>query len=161
MHTYSEDILLPSFQRYHRSQIEGKRTVVEITFLTKINPESEVIVPIPKTPIDPNTICLFATLKNANTKSWFKNNLGRLFSKKLMITFAGKIVYDNNCESLIMVYKDLWLPNKQREDMSKYGIANENLRKLMSGDDSASPSNISHTQGYQTWEKIKQISMSL
>ena len=47
-------------------------------------------------------------------------------------------VYDNNLESLIMVYKDLWLPDERHEDMSEYGIASENLRKLMSGDDSAS-----------------------
>ncbi len=46
-------------------------------------------------------------------------------------------VYDNNLESLIMVYKDLWLPDERREDMNEYGIASENLRKLMSGDDSA------------------------
>jgi hypothetical protein len=37
-----------------------------------------------------------------------------------------------------MVYKDLWLPDDVRSDMSEYGIANENLRKLMSEDDSAS-----------------------
>ena len=42
--------------------------------------------------------------------------------------------------NLIMVYKDLWLPDERREDMSEYGIATENLRKLMSGDDSASAS---------------------
>ena len=47
-------------------------------------------------------------------------------------------VYDNNLESLIMVYKDLWLPDERHEDMSEYRIASENLRKLMSGDDSAS-----------------------
>ena len=42
---------------------------------------------------------------------------------------------------MIMVYKDLWLPDERREDMSEYGIASENLRKLMSGDDSASSAN--------------------
>ncbi len=47
-------------------------------------------------------------------------------------------VYDDKLENLIMVYKDLWLPDKRREDMSEYGIATENLQKLMSGDDSAS-----------------------
>ena len=40
-----------------------------------------------------------------------------------------------------MVYKDLWLQDERREDMSEYGIASENLRKLMSGDDSVSSSN--------------------
>ncbi len=46
-------------------------------------------------------------------------------------------VYDNKLENMIMVYKDLWLPDERREDMSEYRIATENLRKLMSGDDSA------------------------
>ena len=58
-----------------------------------------------------------------------------------MVTFAGEVVYDNNRESQIMVYKDLWLSDKCRKDMSEYGIANDNLRKLMSGDDSASTTN--------------------
>ncbi len=40
-----------------------------------------------------------------------------------------------------MVYKDLWLPDERRKDMSEYGIASENLRKLMSGSDDASTSN--------------------
>ncbi len=145
MQTYSENILLPTYQKYHRSQIDGKRTVVEITFTPKINPESEATITIPKLRpnmlMDPNTIRLSATLENANTKSCFKNNIERLLCEKLLVTFAGEVVYDNNRESLIMVYKDLWLSDKQRKDMSEYGIASENLRKLMSGDDSASSVN--------------------
>ena len=141
MNTYSENILLPTYQKYHRSQVDGKRTVVEITFLTKINPESEATITVPRLKpnllIDPNTICLSATLEN---KSFFKNNIGRLLCEKLLVTFTGEVVYDNNRESLTMVYKDLWLSDKCRKDMSEYGIASENLRKLMSGDDSASAS---------------------
>ena len=34
-------------------------------------------------------------------------------------------------------YKDLWNSESKRENMRKYGVASENLRKLMSGDDSA------------------------
>ncbi len=138
MQTYSENILLLTYQKYHRSQIVRKRTVVEITFTPKINPESEATITIPKLRpnmlIDPNTICLSATQENTNTKSCFKNNIGRLLCEKLLVMFAGEVVYDNNRESLNMVCKDLWLS----DNMSEYGIANENLRKLMSGDDSAS-----------------------
>ena len=118
--------------------------MVEITFTPKINPESEATIAIPRLRpnvlIDPNTICLSATLENANNKSFFKNNIGRLLCEKLTVRFAGNVVYDNNRKSLIMVYKDLWLSDKCRKDMSEYGIASENLRKLMSGDDSASAS---------------------
>ena len=144
MSSYSEKILLPTYQKFHASQVDGKRTVVEITFTPKINPESEATITIPRLRpnvlIDPNTICLSTTLENANNKSFFKNNIGRLLCEKLTVRFAGNVVYDNNRESLIMVYKDLWLSDKCRKDMSEYGIASENLRKLMSGDDSASAS---------------------
>ncbi len=68
---------------------------------------------------------------------WFKNNLGRLLCRDLQMRINSSTVYDNNLESLIMVYRDLWLPDERREDMSEYGIASENLRKLMSGDDRA------------------------
>ena len=119
--------------------------MVEITFTPKINPESEDTITIPKLRphvlIDPNTICLSATLENANDKSCFKNNIGRLLCEKLLVAFAGEVMCDNNRESLIMVYEDLCLSDKQRKDMSEYGIASENLRKLMSGDDSASTTN--------------------
>ncbi len=88
--------------------------------------------------VNPDSIYLSALFENTNTKSWFKNNLGRLLCKKLQIRIGSSPVYDNKLENLVTVYKDLWLPDERREDMSEYGIATENLRKLMSGDDSAS-----------------------
>ncbi len=146
MSTYSEKILLPTYHKFHTLQvIDGKRAVVEITFIPGINSKSEATIDIPKLRpnvlIDPNTICLSATLVNSNTKSWFKNNIGRLLCERLVVRFAGNVMYDNIYENLFMIYKDLWLSDKCRKDMSEYGIASENLRKLMSGDDSASTSN--------------------
>ncbi len=38
---------------------------------------------------------------------------------------GSSTVYDNKLENMIMVYKDLWLPDERREDMSEYGIANQ------------------------------------
>ena len=37
-------------------------------------------------------------------------------------------------------YKDLWKSEAKRDGMLEYGIANENIRKIMSGDDSATTS---------------------
>ncbi len=88
---------------------------------------------------NPDSIYISALFENTNTKSWFKNNLGRLLCKELQIRIGSSPVYDNKLENLL--YKDLWLPDERREDMSEYGIATEDLRKLMSGDDSASTSN--------------------
>ena len=45
--------------------------------------------------------------------------------------------YTNDQESLYSVYKDLWLPEDQTNNMADVGIMNENTRKIMSEDDSA------------------------
>ena len=133
--------LLPVYCLFHETPIKGKRTVVEITFLSKLSSSSQVSVTFPKLVpnvcVVPNSICISAVFENTNTKSWFKNNLGRLLCRDFQMRITSSTVYNNNLESLIMMYKDLWLPDERREDMSEYGIASENLRKLMSGDDSA------------------------
>ena len=49
----------------------------------------------------------------------------------------GEVVYQNTSESMFEVYKDLWRSDDDRENRQSYGIANENVRKLISGDDSA------------------------
>ncbi len=117
---------------------------MNITFLPKLSSSSQVNVTFPKLApnmcVVPDSIFLSALFENTNTKSWFKNNLGRLLCRELQMRIGSSTVYDNKLENLIMVYKDLWLPDERREDMSEYGIATENLRKLMSGDDSASTS---------------------
>ena len=138
--------LLPTYRRFYKTPVKGKRTVISIALdQPKISPKSNVNLTFPKLSenvcVNPNSIYISALLENANNKSWFKNNLGRLLCDELQIRIGSEPVYDNKKESLIMVYKDLWLPDERREDMSEYGIASENLRKLMSGSDDASTAN--------------------
>ena len=85
----------------------------------------------------PDTMCLSFKFTNSNTKSWFLNNLGRLLVEKLSVDIQGRRVYENVEEGLLEVYKDLWKTEEKRKNMVKYGIANENTRKLMFKDDSA------------------------
>ncbi len=137
--------LLPTYRRFYRTHVKGKRTIISIALdQSKISLSSNVNYTFSKlTPnvcVNPDSIYLSALFENTNTKSWFKNNHGRLLCKELQIRIGLPPVYDNKLENLVMVYKDLWLPDERREDMSEYGIATENLRKLMSGDDSASTS---------------------
>ncbi len=138
--------LLPTYKRFHTALVQGRRTVISIALdQSKISSSSNVNYAFPKLSpnvcVNPDSIYISALFENTNTKSWFKNNLGRLLCKELQIRIGSSPVYDNKLENLIMVYKDLWLPDERHEDMSEYGIATENLRKLMSGDDSASTSN--------------------
>ena len=57
--------------------------------------------------------------------------------EQLEIKVQGKDVYKNSGENVLEVYKDLWRSDVDRENRQEYGIANENVRKLISGDDSA------------------------
>ena len=67
----------------------------------------------------------------------FLNNLGRLLIDRLSIKVQVVEVYQNTGESMLEVYKDLWRSDVDRENRQDFGIANENVRKLISGDDSA------------------------
>ena len=78
--------------------------------------------------------------KSKNTKSWFQNNLSKLLTKELTLKMAGEVVFSNTGESVMEVYKDLWRTPKERGNLIEYGIANENLRKLISKDDSGATS---------------------
>lgn len=65
------------------------------------------------------------------------NNLGRLLCDKLSVNVQGVEVYQNTEESMMEIYKDLWRTEEDRDNRQEFGIANENIRKIISGDDSA------------------------
>ena len=131
------------FSRYKDAKITGKRLFTEVTFNPSvINPGESVYISIPTLGTNmclvPDTFFLTAMFKSKNTKSWLLNNLGRLLVKQLQVMVGSReACYTNDQESLYSVYKDLWLPEDQRNNMADVGIMNENTRKIMSEDDSA------------------------
>ena len=48
----------------------------------------------------------------------------------------GVEVYQNTGESMMEVYKDLWRSEEDRDSRQEFDLANENVRKLISKDDS-------------------------
>jgi hypothetical protein len=118
----------------NRTEITGDRTRHVLTFNpNSTKPGEEIYVNIPKLKADsvlvPDSMALIFYFKNSNTKSWFRNNLGKLLQKRLEIRLAGEKVYDNSGESLLEIFNDLWLHRKQRDDMMEDGIASEATRK--------------------------------
>ncbi|CAB4029204.1 Hypothetical predicted protein [Paramuricea clavata] len=134
--------LNPSLSRRSRTELTGNRTRHLITFNpNSAKPGEEIYVNIPKLKPDsvlvPDSMALIFDFKNANEKSWFRNNLGKLLQKRLEIRLAGEKVYDNSGKSLLEIYKDLWMDEKQRADMIQDGITTEAVRKKISKDDEA------------------------
>ncbi len=84
----------------------------------------------------PNYLHLLYDVKSKNTKSWFRQKISRNLVDGLHVKIGGEIVYDCTHESLIQLYKDLWLVKQKRDNMVEYGIGSKNVRKLLSGDDS-------------------------
>ena len=122
--------------------LRGKRCSIAATLLKKeATPEDIYSVSIPafnaNECIVPDTMALSFRFNNSNTKSWFLNNLGRLLVDRLSIKVQGVEVYQNTGESMLEVYKDLWRSEVDRANRQDFGIADENVRKLISGDDSA------------------------
>ena len=133
--------LKPGFRRSRMTTIRGPRTRSVVTFNpTTISPGEELYINIPKLKpsscLVPGSLNLLFDFKNSNTKSRFMNNLSKLLAKRLQIKVAGETAYDCSGESLFEVYKDLWLTLGDRKKMIEQSVANENLRKLFSGDDS-------------------------
>jgi hypothetical protein len=137
----TETELQPGFRRSRMTTIRGPRTRSVVTFNpSTISPGEELYINIPKLKASsclvPGSHALLFDFKNSNTKSRFMNNLSKLLAKRLQIKVAGETAYDCSGESLFEVYKDLWLTLGDRKKMIEQGVANENLRKLFSGDDS-------------------------
>ena len=131
------DELKVGFERSFSSEVKGDRTRHVITFNpNSANPGEEIYVSIPRLKSDS---CLVSDLvfdfKNANTKSWFHNNLGRLLQERLQIKVSGEIIYDNTGESIFESYKDLWLNDSVRANTIEDGIGSLAIRKKISKDD--------------------------
>ena len=134
-HGYKKTSLLPE-------EIRGRRKcLVSPLQKTQATPEDIYYVNMRELNssqcIIPDTMVLSFKFENSNTKSWFLNNLGRLLVDQLSIMVQGEFVYQNTSESMIEVYKDLWRSENDRVNRQSYGTAEENVRKLISGDDNA------------------------
>ena len=141
----TEEQLIPGFRRSQMGAIKGDRTRHVVTMNpNKASPGEELYIDIPKLKQDsclvPGSLHLLFYFKLSNTKTSFLNNLSKLLQNRLQIRLAGETVYDNNGESLYSVYKDLYKTNSQRDNMIEYGIGSQNLRKLISKDDSGATS---------------------
>ena len=134
--------LAPGYNKTSKSTVKGKRLFNTTSLLKKeVTPKDVYYVSMPSLSpnqvIVPDTMNLTFKFENSNTKSWIGNNLGRLLCEELHVRIGGEVVYENTGESIIEIYKDLWKSDAKRENMIEYGIANENIRKMLSKDDSA------------------------
>ena len=137
--------LKPGYKKTKNSAVTGKRLFNTTSLIKKeAGLDDTYYVRMPKLSssqvIVPDTMNLTFKFNNSNTKSRFKNNLERILCEGLAIQIGGEIVYDNRGQGVFETYKDLWKSDSKRNGMLEYGVANENIRKLMSGDDSATTS---------------------
>ncbi len=133
--------LKPGFHRVQKTTVTGTRVRHVVTFNPNTaNPKERLHIQIPKLKenscLVPGSLHLLYDFKSKNTKSWFRQNLVRNLVDGLQVKVGGEVAYGCTHESLIQLYKGLWLDRRVRDNMVEYGIGSKNLRKLLSGDDS-------------------------
>ncbi len=119
--------LKPGFRRVQKTNITGTRVTHVVTFNPNTaNPNERLHVQIPKLKgnscLVPGSLHLLYDFKSKNTKSWFRQNLARNLVEGLQVKIGGEVAYDCTHESLIQIYKDLWLDKQKRDNMVEYGI---------------------------------------
>ena len=141
----TETELNVGFRRSKMTSIRGDRTRHLITSNPNTaNPQEQLPINIPKLKgsscLVPGSLHLVFDFEVTGTKSLFLNNLSKTLQKRLQIRLVGETVYDCGAEGLLSTYKDLWKSSSERTDMIEYGLANQNTRKLISGDDTGATS---------------------
>ena len=141
----TEKELGAGFRRSKMSSIRGDRTRHLVTHNPNTaSPGEELYVDIPKLKASsclvPGSLHIIFDFEVTGTKSWFINNLSKGLQRRHQVRLAGECVYDCDRENLYSTYKDLWMSNSERNNMIEYGISNENIRKLISGDDTGASS---------------------
>ena len=130
--------LKPVFKKLKLTPIKGKRSVKKTSLIkTEAIPDdtyTAVSIPVlnPSQCIVPDTLALSIKSSNSNKKSCFLNNLGKILVDDLRIFVQGEEIYQNTGEGMFETYKS----EDDRKKRQEYGLANENVRKLMSGGDS-------------------------
>ena len=111
---------------------------------TEITPGEDLFLTIPRLDdyscLVPGSLHLLFDWSISNIKTNFLNNLSKLLQSKLKITLAGKILYENDAESMYSIYKHLYKSKTQRENMIQYSAGSSNLRKLIGKDNSGATS---------------------
>ena len=135
--------MLPSYSDLTRSKVRGKKEKCQITLSqSTINKGDTLYVKIPKLAVGdciiPESLKVTCKLENKNTKSRFLNNISALLQQDVTVKLGNTELYHNVQENEFLVYKDLWQNEDSRKARECEGIASENTRKLMSGDDSGS-----------------------
>ena len=133
--------ILPSYRELTRSKVKGKTEHCTLTLTqTSIEEGDTLYVKVPKLGVGdciiPESLKVTCRLKNKNTKSRFLNNISALLQENVTVKLGNRELYHNVKENEFRLYKDLWLSESDRKTKEAEGIASENTRKLMSGDDS-------------------------
>ena len=156
--------LQPGFRRSKMSGIGGARTRHTTTFVpSKASPGERLVEDVPlmkeSACLAPGSLYFVFDLEVSGIKTSFRNNSSRGLVHELAVHVAGETAYDNTGEALYKIYSDLWQTTREREDGVEYGVASENLRKLVSGDDGGATSGdaakVQDALAHSIWKKTK------
>ena len=109
----------------------------------------------------PDTFDLVFDLEiKGHAKNRVVQNVAKNIVSRMVLKFEGDILLDLNHYNVIECYRDLYMHQKDRMDMTLYGIQSENMRKLRSGAEDASVENGGENHLYVVYKKKYAIRMT-
>ena len=114
--------------------------------------------------IVPGSVSLVFDLNIAgHANNRFVNNIGRNLVKELKVSYGGETIQIIQRYDLFKTYEDLFIKNEKRDaGLIKYGISNEDIRKLRAGagDKPTSPNVKDKDTCFNSWKKISNFTRS-
>ena len=116
--------------------LKANSTLHRITLTpSNANPGETLYIEIPKLTdnmvIVPGSVFLVFNLSiSGHENNTVVNNISRNLVKRQRVVFGGETLQDTMNYDLFQTYHDLFLPKEERENMLRYGISSENMRKL-------------------------------
>ncbi len=109
---------------------------------SSVSPGETLYVRVPKLQVNtllvPGTFYLtFDLASTGPANNYFVSNIARGLQARIVDKLGGEILSDLDYSYLYQTYRDLWLSEKQRRNMTLWGIGSKNLRKLRSNADDA------------------------
>ena len=131
--------LLPSHSEKTLKAIKAHRAVKRITFNpSEASPGETLYVHVPKLNqkevIVPNSLALIfdIDLSGGHANNFLVQNVSRALMDKLVVKFAGTVLYETVGYDIYKTFQDLFLPGGKHDNMVPEGIQSEDLCKIRS-----------------------------
>ena len=130
------DEINPNYENTISNALKAHRIIHRLTFNPgKALPGETLRIPVPKLQdgvvLVPGSLALIFNLDvKGQVDNYLVNNVLRALIDRMTVKYAGEILQDTDGFDLLKLYEDLFLMEKERANMTEYGIQSVELSRI-------------------------------